>query len=200
MRIVGGELGGRRFAGPRGGTTRPTSERVREGIASALEARGAIRGATVLDLFAGTGALAFEALSRGADTAVLAERDRRNLAAIRASAAALGLADRVRTVAVDLLGAPDLVVRRLPAPESGRATYSLVFADPPYEAIASLGPLLDAACAARLVDETTLFVIESAARKPFAPSAGSLPLASVARYRYGDTVVELLQATYPEPP
>ena len=76
MRIVGGSLGGRRFSGPPGDATRPTSERVREAIASALDARGWIEGAVVLDLFAGTGALAFEALSRGADRAFLVERSR----------------------------------------------------------------------------------------------------------------------------
>ncbi|MBP7683736.1 MAG: RsmD family RNA methyltransferase, partial [Deltaproteobacteria bacterium] len=94
MRIVGGTLGGRRFDGPPSDLTRPTSERVREALASALDARDAIRDVRVLDLFAGTGALAFEALSRGATDACLVERDPRVVKAAQQSIAALGLGER----------------------------------------------------------------------------------------------------------
>ena len=75
MRIVGGRLSGRRFGATKGRGTRPTSDRVREALASALDARAAFDQASVLDLFAGTGALSFEALSRGAAEAVLVDRD-----------------------------------------------------------------------------------------------------------------------------
>lgn len=183
MRIVGGRLSGRRFPAPKGGGIRPTSERVREAIASALEARDAIAGARVLDLFAGTGALAFEALSRGAAHAVLVDRDRRALAAIARTARALGLGSQVRTQAVDLMGNPARVVAMLR--EEG--PFTLVFADPPYAEVERLAPLMR-----RLVDEGVIapgapVVLERSSRDP-APALG---LASVAVYRYGDTAVDV---------
>src|SRR5690242_16026950 len=98
MRIVGGTLRGRRLESPRGAGTRPTSERVREALASALDARGALQGAVVLDVFAGTGALGLEALSRGADTLVAIDADRAALACIRRNVAALELATRAHVL------------------------------------------------------------------------------------------------------
>src|SRR5689334_16347957 len=89
VRIVGGRLGGRRIAPPPGNVTRPTSERVREALTSALSARGAIEGARVVDLFAGTGALGFEMLSRGASQVLFVERDARVAEHIRSAAEGL---------------------------------------------------------------------------------------------------------------
>src|ERR1022692_5050286 len=90
MRVIAGEFGGRRLSAPRGRTTRPTSDRVREAVFSML---GPIDGARVLDLFAGTGALGIEALSRGAARAVFVERDAGALEALRANLVGLGLAE-----------------------------------------------------------------------------------------------------------
>ncbi len=95
MRIVGGQLSGRRFASPKSKSTRATSERVREGIASALQSRNAFAAAHCLDLYAGTGAYAFEAISRGAATAVSIDRQADCVAAIAKSAAELGIADQI---------------------------------------------------------------------------------------------------------
>ena len=86
MRIVGGRLSGRRFGAPGGRGTRPTSDRAREALGSALESRGAFDDAHVLDLFAGTGALGFEALSRGASDAVMVDCDPRVVRQIKQSA------------------------------------------------------------------------------------------------------------------
>src|SRR5437899_6040970 len=95
MRIVAGRLGGRRIAAPRGAKTRPTSERVREALFATL---ASVEGATVLDLFAGSGALGIEALSRGAARAVFAERARPALAVLHANLEALALGPDVAEV------------------------------------------------------------------------------------------------------
>lgn len=118
MRIVGGTAGGRRLVTPPGRATRPTPDRVREALFSAL---GDLAGRRVLDGYAGSGALGLEALSRGAAHALLVERDRAALTALRANAAALDLPAHIH--------AGD--VRRLVSgpPE---APYDLVFLDPPY--------------------------------------------------------------------
>lgn len=171
-RIVGGRAGGRRIAVPPGRTVRPTSERVREALASALEARlGGLAGRTVLDLFAGTGAVGLELLSRGAAAVTLVESD---------PAVHKVLKSNVATVA--LPGATVLAARaesvRFDAP-FGR--FDVVFVDPPYAL--DVDPLLasvgDYAC--------EVLVIERATRSadPCWP-AGFLP--PVAR-RYGDSTL-----------
>jgi 16S rRNA (guanine966-N2)-methyltransferase len=119
-RIIGGVAGGRRIAVPSTGT-RPTSDRVREALFSALEARGAIEDAEVLDLYAGSGALGIEALSRGASTAVLVERDPRACAVIQANIGVAG----VRGALVRRASVP-AYLRRTPGP------VDLVLVDPPY--------------------------------------------------------------------
>ena len=181
MKIVGGALKGRRFPAPKGRDTRPTSERVREALGSALQARGAFADARVLDGFAGTGALAFEALSRGAASAVLVEADRRAHKALEASAASLGLGDRVTVRRDDLLASPERL-----RPLLGLGPFDLVFLDPPYALVEKLGPLLGALEAS--LTATALLVVERDRR-------GTLPdhpFRSETSYRYGDTAVDLL--------
>ncbi|MFO0694561.1 MAG: 16S rRNA (guanine(966)-N(2))-methyltransferase RsmD [Polyangiales bacterium] len=185
MRVIGGALGGRRFRGPPGDRTRPTSERVREAVASALAARGAFGGETVLDLFAGTGALAFEALSRGADRAVLVEQDRAVARAIDESARSLGLERRARVVTLDLAANAETVARKL----DRDGPFGLIFADPPY-AIAGLVPgLLHALVQRGAIAPGALAVVEYASRTP---PEGLETLGSVDFYRYGDTTVAIL--------
>lgn len=189
MRIVGGRLGGRRLAAPRGHGTRPTAERVREAIASALEARGLIDGSLVLDLFAGTGALAFEALSRGAARAVLIDRDPKLVRAIRESARALGLDEVVSALALDLEREVSSWLSRLPDER-----FDLVFLDPPYARIAVVTSVLAALWESGKLSPGAALVIEHARREPPALPSGFCEAAS---YRYGDTAVIL--ATAPEP-
>ena len=98
MRVVAGAVGGRRLAVPPGQRTRPTSELVRGAVFNSLVARGELEDAVVADLFAGSGAVGIEALSRGAARAVFVEQDRRVAATITANLDALGLADRGRVV------------------------------------------------------------------------------------------------------
>jgi 16S rRNA (guanine966-N2)-methyltransferase len=99
VRVISGTAGGRRLVAPAGSTTRPTSDRVREATFNALGSLGAIDGATVLDLFAGSGALGIEALSRGAASATFVDVDRAARAAVEANLAACGLAAQAEVVA-----------------------------------------------------------------------------------------------------
>ncbi|MFI7587782.1 16S rRNA (guanine(966)-N(2))-methyltransferase RsmD [Spongisporangium articulatum] len=121
-RIVAGSVGGRRLVTPKGETTRPTSERVREALFGSIESQGLLNGATVLDLYCGSGALALEAISRGAASAVLVDASREAVQAARENVAALG----VQRVTVVLSS-----VQRYLANPAGTPS-SLVFADPPY--------------------------------------------------------------------
>src|SRR5690348_13221449 len=98
MRVVAGTAGGRRLRAPKGTTIRPTSDRVRESIFNSLQSMDAIEGAAVADLFAGTGALGIEALSRGAASAIFVDEDRAAAALIRDNLAATGLAGPAATV------------------------------------------------------------------------------------------------------
>ena len=123
MRIVAGEWRGRSIDAPPGAVTRPTADRVRETLFSMLASRlGTFEGLRVADLFAGSGALGLEALSRGAASATFIESDAQALASIRRNAEKLGASTRVQIVAGSALALP----RRDP--------FDVVFADPPYAA------------------------------------------------------------------
>ena len=169
MRIVAGTHGGRRIAAPRGRDVRPTSDRVREALFSILGAR--VTGARVLDLFAGTGALGLEALSRGAAGATFVDRD---TAAVRANLEALGLEAEVhrRDALAFLRGGP--------------GPFDLVFLDPPYRQASVLGPELAGTLPAVLAPGA-LVVSESDRRDPL-----DLPgLETLDERRYGDTLIRL---------
>jgi 16S rRNA (guanine966-N2)-methyltransferase len=103
MRVVAGELGGRTLVAPDGQTTRPTTDKVREAVFNSLASMGVLEDAAVADLFAGSGALGIEALSRGAARCSFVERDRNALVALRANLAALDLGDRTSVVVDDAL-------------------------------------------------------------------------------------------------
>ena len=122
-RIIGGTAGGRRLETPRGQTTRPTSDRVREALFSAVESRtGSLDGLRFLDLYAGSGAVGLEAWSRGAGVVTMVEQDRRTASLISRNAATLGFA-KARVVAATVAS----VLATPPA-----APYDVVFSDPPY--------------------------------------------------------------------
>jgi 16S rRNA (guanine966-N2)-methyltransferase len=185
VRIVGGALSGRRFAGPPGDRTRPTGERVREAIASAIESRGGFAGTKVLDCYAGTGAMAFEAVSRGAVEAVLVDRDAKVARAIEKAAASLGIEDRCSAIAADL---------RTPAAleriaEAG-GPFDRVFVDPPYEEAGSVGPLLSRLMEKGLLAPRCMLALEHAKKHP-----PVLPerLRILSHPRYGDTAVILAE-------
>ena len=178
-RIVAGSAGGRRLRVPAGGGTRPTSDRVREALFGALDAAGAVDGARVLDLYAGSGALGLEAGSRGAAEVVLVESDRAAAAVARANAAALALPG-VRVV-------HDRVERFLTAPAAAGPGWDLVLADPPYaltedalaRVLTALAPLLAA-------DATVVVERSSRSGQPPWPAGAEW---SVRSRRYGETTV-----------
>ncbi len=168
MRIVSGSRQGHRIDAPKGVVTRPTGDRVREAAFSLI---GPIEGAAVLDLFAGSGALGLEALSRGAARCVFVEQDRAAARVIQANLEKLGLSGAA-VLARDVASA-------LAEEREGGHRYDLVLADPPYADWRSHAPVL-----ARLVPGVLaaagLLVVETAARvEP------ELPLDLVTTRRYG---------------
>jgi 16S rRNA (guanine966-N2)-methyltransferase len=176
MRVIAGRLGGRRLKAPRGSVTRPTSDRVREALFAML---GELEGASVLDLFAGTGALGIEALSRGARRAVFVERDAGAAKVLQGNLTALGI------------GSESAEVRRLDALaalESARAheeTYDLLFIDPPYGMSHVWGPELSAMLPP-LLGPAARIVVESDRRAPL-----GLRLEIARERRYGDTLITI---------
>jgi len=170
VRVVAGEFRGRRLAAPRGMRTRPTADRVREALFSML---GDVSGARVLDLYAGSGALGIEALSRGAESAVFVERDPRAVAAIERNLESLGLQQEVRR--------QDAV--RFLATAAG--TYDLVFCDPPYDSASRLaGPLTE--WLPGVTSEDARIVTESDKRTPL-----ELPFPLLTERSYGDTRIAI---------
>jgi 16S rRNA (guanine966-N2)-methyltransferase len=154
VRVIGGELGGRTLVAPRGWKVRPTSDRVREAIFSAL---GDISGAVVLDLYCGTGALAIEALSRGAGRAVLVDRDTRPALG---NVERFGLGGRAALVRADvgrwLAGRGE---------EAGGERFDLVFVDAPYRLADRVGPEIDTYLPSVLAAGGRA-IVESSARRP----------------------------------
>jgi 16S rRNA (guanine966-N2)-methyltransferase len=168
VRVVAGAFKGRRLQAPRGVATRPTSDRVREALFSIL---GNVSGARVLDLYAGSGALGIEALSRGAASATFVERDQRAVDAIRRNLAAVGVTAEVRR---------QDALRFLVATAD---TFDLVFVDPPYDSAVRLAAPLSERLTAVLSTDA-LIVTESDKRTPLV-----LDLPLVRERTYGDTRV-----------
>jgi 16S rRNA (guanine966-N2)-methyltransferase len=131
MRVIGGTFGGRRLKAVEGHVTRPTSDRVREALFSRLESRYSLAGATILDVFSGTGALAIEAISRGAHRATCIELERRALDTLRANVRGLDLSEQVRIVADDCRKALARIAAT-PTASGRRRRFHGVFLDPPY--------------------------------------------------------------------
>ena len=188
MRVIAGSARGRPLQAPRGRGTRPTSDRVREAMFSSLA--DDVPGAVVLDLFAGTGALGIEALSRGADSATFVEREPTVLATLKANLAGTGLADRAQVVRSD---AAAFVER------TGDRRFDVVLCDPPYdEPLATVLHLIERLDAAGALAPASVVAIERNKRDPglAALDDTALPgLLAVDRQRsYGDTVVVYLRS------
>ena len=177
MRVVAGQFGGRRLAAPRGAGTRPTSDRVREALFSLL---GQVEGLRVLDLFAGSGALGIEALSRGAAEATFVDSAPR---AVRA------VADNVRGLGVEgaTVTRQDARAFLRKASAAGRQ-YDLVFLDPPYRRAAGLGPELSRALP-DVLSPAARVASESDRRSPL-----ELALKLAVERRYGDTLIRIHEA------
>ena len=183
MRVIAGTLGGRRLRPVPGRGTRPTADRVREALFSRIESRYRLVGTTVLDLFAGTGALGIEALSRGATQLVSVESDRGAVAVLRANLESLGLTERAVVIARDVGKTLDQLS------ESGR-TFNGVFLDPPY-ADRAAGAVLQALATGGLLRAGAWISVETA-------SVDELPgqfeaLNRAASSVYGDTRLTLYE-------
>lgn len=173
VRVIAGTFGGRPLRAPAGAAVRPTADRVKEALFSML---GPLDGLRVLDLFAGSGALAIEALSRGAASAVCVDNAPASIAAVRDN--------------LDRVGATAQVLRRsalayLGAAHRERAVYDLVFVDPPYKMANALGPELSVALGPVLAPGARV-VVESDRRTPL-----QLDLALLTERRYGDTLIRI---------
>ena len=184
MRVIAGSFGGRRLKAPGGRNTRPTSDRVREALFAML---GPLEGEPVLDLFAGTGALGIEALSRGAGRAVFVERDRAAATILQENLTALGIPPE----AAELRRGDALAALRS-ARENGEA-YDLIFIDPPYGDARLWGPRLSAELGAVLAPEGRI-VLESDRREPLELDAPVLR-----KRRYGDTSITIHSHPCPDP-
>ncbi len=192
VRVIAGRYKGHALRGPRSGATRPTSDRVREALFAML---GDVEGAAVLDIFAGTGALAIEALSRGARSATLVERDRSALASIEANLDATvrkggpSPEECVRVVAGDVRRALEREAR---ACAGGEDRYDLVFVDPPYRTVTAVAPWLSELLP-RVVRGDGRIVMECDRRAPLRlafEAQQSAPAAT--ERRYGDTLVRIV--------
>jgi 16S rRNA (guanine966-N2)-methyltransferase len=185
MRITGGTFRSRPLRAPKGDRTRPTSDRVREALFSILSAnRGSFAKARVLDLYAGTGSLALEALSRGATHATLVENGPEALAALRANIKSLEVEAETMVLASPLERAARLL----------RGPFDLVFADPPYALVRSgefaraVAPVL----ASGILAPSATVVVEHDSKDP-PPALASLKC--VESRRYGDTTLSFYEAS-----
>lgn len=174
MRIIAGSARGRRLESPEGRSARPTLDRVRENLFNILMPR--LENALFLDLFAGTGAIGLEALSRGAARAVFAEAEDGMLAVLRRNTALCGFEDRAAAYRLRLPGGMEAL----------GGPHDLVFADPPWD-FGGYGELLGALSREGLVRDGGWVVLESSAKTPPPDSAGRW--VSFRRKRYGDTLL-----------
>lgn len=182
MRVVAGRLGGRALKAPAGDATRPTGARVKEALFSIL---GDLRGSRVLDLYAGSGALGIEALSRGAERAVFVENARPALACLRENLARLGLEGQAHVVAARVAEAR----REL----ESRGPFDLVLCDPPWREVDRAFEELQALAARGLLARGGRLVLEHDAKAPprvdEGRDAGARALVQVDRRRWGDTAI-----------
>lgn len=184
MRIVGGELGGRRIRAPRGTATRPTPERVREAVFSIL---GPLEGLDVIDLFAGSGALGIEALSRGARSATFVDSGAPALRALRENLDRLDLGGRARVLRLDWR-------RALRAEAEAGRLYGVALIDPPYAVTASIAPHLPSILGPVLAPGARVVIEHSSAAADDLLSG----FGPVSVRRYGDTAISIGRTADPD--
>jgi 16S rRNA (guanine(966)-N(2))-methyltransferase RsmD len=177
MRIIAGTVGGRRIDAPAGADVRPTTDRVREALFSSLGHR--VAGAAVLDLFAGSGALGLESLSRGAGYATFVERGRGALLTLRRNISSLGLGDRCAVVAGDAL----TFLKNHPS-----ARFDLIFLDPPYDGTL-LGDALEWIARRDLLAEDGWILAEHRESSPVPPPDN---LQVIRQRKYGSTCITFI--------
>jgi 16S rRNA (guanine966-N2)-methyltransferase len=180
VRVISGTFKGRRLVAPAGMAIRPTADRIKESLFNIMS--GSIHDKRVLDLFAGTGALGIEALSRGAVFAVFVDRAKMALSTIRQNIQALGLDDRTRIIRWDIL-------KGLNCLTSEQQAFDLVFMDPPY-ATGAVAPALTALISSNALAPGARIVIEHSAGESLVPAIDMLAL--VDQRRFGKTLVSFM--------
>lgn len=181
MRVISGSLKGRRLVSPTGQATRPTADRIKESVFNILAS--SIVNRRALDLFAGTGALGIEALSRGAASAVFIDQAKPALDALRRNIGNLGLEDRSRIIRWDIRKNLNCLASSPP--------FDLVFMDPPY-ATGAVTPALKSLIACGALETSARIVIEHSDREIIAPRMD--PLTLIDQRRFGKTLVSFLDA------
>jgi len=180
IRIIGGELKGRKLVTVSGVRTRPTADRVREAIFDILDYR--VRGASVLDLFAGTGAMGIEALSRGAESAVFADDNPAALGTLKKNLKNCSLENRARTIKWNIL-------KNLNILHSHKPAFNLAFMDPPYNKN-MVQPILSNLALSRCLTNGAMVVIEHAMREQIPDNSPGFNISD--QRRYGKTLVSFL--------
>lgn len=180
MRVIAGTLRGRRLLAPAGLATRPTADRIRESLFNILA--GSVRNQRVLDLFAGTGALGIEALSRGATCAVFVDQAKAALTALRRNIQDLGLDAHARVIHWNILN-------NLNCLKDQPAAFDLIFMDPPYETHA-VAPAVAALVSCGALAPGARVIIEHSTREHFDPSPMGLSLTD--QRRFGKTLVSFM--------
>jgi 16S rRNA (guanine(966)-N(2))-methyltransferase RsmD len=188
MRVIAGTQKGRRLHGPKGPGLRPTADRVKEALFSILGGR--VAGSGFLDLYAGTGAIGIEALSRGAQHVTFVESDPAAVRVLRANIAQckLDASAEIRTCAADTF------LRR---PAKDATQYDIVFADPPYQQ-GHLTDLWSALAETAAIAPDALIVLEHSSKAAVPPANGRASL--LRQYRYGDTTLSVFEMTSQDAP
>jgi 16S rRNA (guanine966-N2)-methyltransferase len=180
IRIIGGELKGRKLVTVRGLKTRPTADRVRESIFNILG--NSVRGARVLDLYAGTGAMGIEALSRGAESALFADDHKAALTALEKNIKMCSLQSRTNTIKWNIFNNLNVI-------RSYRPAFNLVFLDPPYNKN-MIQPTLSNLDTSRCLENNSRLALE---HSPLEPIPETLPAFKIFdQRRYGKTLVSFL--------
>jgi 16S rRNA (guanine(966)-N(2))-methyltransferase RsmD len=181
MRVIAGELKGRRLVAPRGRVTRPTADQVRLALMDALGPW--LPGARVLDLYAGAGGIGLEALSRGAAHATFVERDVRAVQALETNVRTLGVARRVRILRQG-------VTRALAGLAAAGERFTIIFLDPPYEE--PVDPAVDRIARAGLLEPGGVVIAQHLTKRPPATAFGALVVARTRRF--GETTLTFFRA------
>ena len=182
MRVISGTLKGRRLIAPDGRTTRPTADRIKESVFNILA--GSLVDRRVLDLYAGTGALGIEALSRGAASAVFIDQAKTALAALRKNIETFKLEDRTRIIRWNILNDLECLT-------STNRKFDLVFMDPPYE-VNAVAPTLTGLVSCGVLAPGARVVIEHSLREAITTPIDWLRLAD--QRRFGKTLVSFMEA------
>jgi 16S rRNA (guanine(966)-N(2))-methyltransferase RsmD len=183
VRIIGGSAGGRKLTTPKGDRVRPTSDRVKEALFSIVQSRlGSLTDLSVLDLFAGTGNLGIEALSRGAARVLFVDNHPQSLEMIRSNLTLTGFTDRADVLSMD-------VPKALQRLATAGTVFDLIFIDPPYHEVGLMHRVLDVLAEQQLTTVDTLIVFETSSKTVL-----TLPdrLELMEKRMYGDTAISLI--------